>query len=200
MIPVAVAPNKFARGLDGTGRSVPDAYEVVDVREALVRTYATDAHLVAYVLPGRAKQPRINKTGVGIPAGDAYRAGVLVRRRQRWARAVDSTSSSLPRPRSKTPTPSFCTPPASTTRPTGAASCSRSPSPLASTPSSPASAGGSCRSRRRAFASTGRVEIGRATFASRTCGAQGASIGVHGSILRGWLQWRSPRCLSKAEA
>lgn len=61
---VAVAPDKYAKGFDGTGREVPDAYEVMEVAEALERTYSTDAHLVTYVVADADRQPRINKTGL----------------------------------------------------------------------------------------------------------------------------------------
>jgi hypothetical protein len=61
---VAVAPTKFAKGFDGTGREVPDAYEIVDLRAALERVYTTDAHLVTYVVEGAAHQPRLNKPGL----------------------------------------------------------------------------------------------------------------------------------------
>lgn len=64
MTRVAVAPGKHAIGFDGSGREVSDAYEVVDLCEALERTYATDAHLVSYVVRGRTWQPRINKAGL----------------------------------------------------------------------------------------------------------------------------------------
>jgi hypothetical protein len=61
---VAVAAGTRFRGFDGTDRIVPDAYEVVELREALERTYTTDAHLVSYVVRGRTRQPRINKEGL----------------------------------------------------------------------------------------------------------------------------------------
>lgn len=61
---VAVAPNKFTKGFDGSGRSIPHAYQVLELTEALTRTYSTDAHLVAYVVEGAARQPRINKSGL----------------------------------------------------------------------------------------------------------------------------------------
>ena len=66
---VAVAANKFARGIDGSGREVPLAYEVVDLAAALTRAYRTDAHLVTYVVPGAARQARVNKPGLAsLPA------------------------------------------------------------------------------------------------------------------------------------
>ena len=61
---VAVAPDKYARGFDGSGRVVPEAYEVLELREALGRVYSTDAHLVTYVVDGAKRQPRINKLGL----------------------------------------------------------------------------------------------------------------------------------------
>jgi len=38
---VAVAPDKFAKGFDGSGRIVPDAYEVLELR-ALVKHHPTN--------------------------------------------------------------------------------------------------------------------------------------------------------------
>ncbi len=64
MARVAVAPTKFAQGVDGSGRDVPSPYEVEELETALRRDYRTDAHLVTYVVQGRARQPRINKTGL----------------------------------------------------------------------------------------------------------------------------------------
>ncbi len=64
MTRVAVAPSKFARGLDATGRRVSADYEVLDLTDALTRIYPTDAHLVTYVIPGATHQPRINKPGL----------------------------------------------------------------------------------------------------------------------------------------
>ncbi len=61
---VAVARDARALGFDGSGRSVPDAYEVLDLREALERVYTTDAHFVTYVVEGAARQPRLNKSGL----------------------------------------------------------------------------------------------------------------------------------------
>ena len=63
---VAVAKGKRAFGVGGAGAVDWRAYEVLEVRDALTRTYATDAHLVTYVLPGAARQPRINKAGLPI--------------------------------------------------------------------------------------------------------------------------------------
>jgi hypothetical protein len=61
---IAVAPNKFAKGFDGSGRSVPLAYTVVELKAALEHAFQSDAHLVTYVVQGGRKQPRINKTGL----------------------------------------------------------------------------------------------------------------------------------------
>ena len=61
---VAVARGVRSRGFDGSGRAVADAYEVMDLREALERQYETDAHLVTYVVDGATRQPRINKPGL----------------------------------------------------------------------------------------------------------------------------------------
>ena len=61
---VAVARDVRSRGFDGSGRAVADAYEVMDLREALERQYDTDAHLVTYVVDGATRQPRINKGGL----------------------------------------------------------------------------------------------------------------------------------------
>ena len=76
---VAVAPSKFSAGIDGIadgnitnlrGLHVDlDAYEVLELRTALLATYASDAHLVAYTLRGgdgtiAPQQPRINKPGL----------------------------------------------------------------------------------------------------------------------------------------
>lgn len=61
---VAVAPDKFTRGFDGSGREAPERYEVLELRDALTRTYGTDAHLVTYVVVGAKRQPRINKAGL----------------------------------------------------------------------------------------------------------------------------------------
>ena len=64
MTRVAVAPTKYTRGLNGTGRVVPDAYEVLDVVDALTSVYATDAHLVSYLVGDGARQCRVNKPGL----------------------------------------------------------------------------------------------------------------------------------------
>jgi hypothetical protein len=61
---IAVASHARSLGFDGSGREVPDAYEVLDLREALERVYATDAHFVTYVVEGASRQPRLNKPGL----------------------------------------------------------------------------------------------------------------------------------------
>lgn len=61
---VAVAPNCRQRGFDGKRTDVRDAYDVMAVEEALHKTYYSDAHLVAYVVKGAKRQPRINKAGL----------------------------------------------------------------------------------------------------------------------------------------
>jgi hypothetical protein len=61
---VAVARHRRIPGFDGIRDNVCEAYEVVELRDALERRYKTDAHLVAYVVPGAARQPRINKPGL----------------------------------------------------------------------------------------------------------------------------------------
>jgi hypothetical protein len=61
---VAVAKNTFARGYNGPGSKARPVYVVKELREALLATYKTDAHLVSYVVRGAAVQPRINKPGL----------------------------------------------------------------------------------------------------------------------------------------
>jgi hypothetical protein len=61
---IAVASDIHNRGFDGSGRPANDAYEVMDLREALERVYRTDAHFVSYVVEGATRQPRINKPGL----------------------------------------------------------------------------------------------------------------------------------------
>jgi len=61
---VAVAPSRNQFGFDGSERKVTSAYEVLDLGEALLRVYPTDAHLVTYVVRGATRQPRINKGGL----------------------------------------------------------------------------------------------------------------------------------------
>ena len=34
---VAVAPNKYAKGFDGSGRKIPFAFEILDLKDALTR-------------------------------------------------------------------------------------------------------------------------------------------------------------------
>jgi hypothetical protein len=63
-VKIAVAPHARSLGFDGSGRQVRDAYEVLDLRDALERIYATDAHFVTYVVEGAERQPRINKPGL----------------------------------------------------------------------------------------------------------------------------------------
>ncbi|MCC6649275.1 MAG: hypothetical protein IT374_27360 [Polyangiaceae bacterium] len=64
MTRVAVAPNKYARGVEPGRDGVPAIYVVRELREALTRVYRTDAHLVSYVVDGATRQPRINKPGL----------------------------------------------------------------------------------------------------------------------------------------
>ncbi|MCC7540352.1 MAG: hypothetical protein IT379_29315 [Deltaproteobacteria bacterium] len=52
MTRVAVAPNKYARGVEPGRLEVPAVYVVRELREALTRVYRTDAHLVSYVVGG----------------------------------------------------------------------------------------------------------------------------------------------------
>lgn len=61
---VAVAPHWRIPGFDGVRQNVREAYEVLELRDALERRYKTDAHLVAYVVSGASRQPRINKPGL----------------------------------------------------------------------------------------------------------------------------------------
>jgi hypothetical protein len=63
-VKVAIAPHARSLGFDGSGREVPDAYEILELREGLERVYTTDAHFVTYVVEGAARQPRINKPGL----------------------------------------------------------------------------------------------------------------------------------------
>ena len=64
MTRVGVAPTKYALGLNGTGRRVDYAFEILELADALTRVYRTDAHLVTYVVGEGAVQPRVNKPGV----------------------------------------------------------------------------------------------------------------------------------------
>ena len=61
---VAVAPRFKIAGFDGRRTSAPNAFEVLELRDALTRVYPTNAHLVTYVVPGLRRQPRINKPGL----------------------------------------------------------------------------------------------------------------------------------------
>ena len=61
---VAVAPHRGFRGFDGIRERVAEAYQVLDLHDALTREYRTDAHLVTYVVPGARRQPRVNKPGL----------------------------------------------------------------------------------------------------------------------------------------
>ncbi len=80
---IAVARNTFARGVEGSdtdwrvpgGR--PTAYEIVELVDALERTYTTDAHLVAYTMRTPSgeclsRQPRINKNGLPWVLGEGF--------------------------------------------------------------------------------------------------------------------------------
>ena len=64
MTRVAVVPHTWTKGFDGVRKKVEEAYEVLELHEALERKYSDDAHLVAYVVPGATRQPRINKPGL----------------------------------------------------------------------------------------------------------------------------------------
>lgn len=69
---LAVAPTKFAQGIDATkeGRAAaPEVYTCTHLDTMLRETYPTDAHFVAYVCHDEkgsplATQPRINKGGI----------------------------------------------------------------------------------------------------------------------------------------
>ncbi len=80
---IAVAPTKFARGVEGADSdwrgagARPASYEVVELVEALERTYTTDAHLVAYTMRSSSgelllRQPRINKPGLGWVTSEGF--------------------------------------------------------------------------------------------------------------------------------
>jgi hypothetical protein len=100
---VAVAPNRHGYGVESTaddwrappgddrnGRvcrpgvvGVETRYEVMDLTNALAREYATDAHLVAYVLrdprgASSLRQPRINKNGLGFVRSLGYSVTIEV--------------------------------------------------------------------------------------------------------------------------
>ena len=61
---IAVGRHEKIPGFGGRRKDVPEAFRVLDLREALTRVYPTDAHAVTYVIPGAAWQPRINKPGL----------------------------------------------------------------------------------------------------------------------------------------
>jgi len=61
---VAVAKHFKIAGFDGRRRDVREAFEVLELHDALTRVYSTEAHLVSYVVPGAKRQPRINKPGL----------------------------------------------------------------------------------------------------------------------------------------
>lgn len=61
---IAVAKNKYYKGFNGVHQNIPEAYEILELSDALERTYHTDAHLVAYIVPSATRQPRINKLGL----------------------------------------------------------------------------------------------------------------------------------------
>ncbi|MGE3675412.1 MAG: hypothetical protein AB7K71_37430, partial [Polyangiaceae bacterium] len=63
---VAVAPDKFSKGIKPGRTDVPHRYRVVELTEALEREYRSDAHLVTYCAPGHERQPRINKDGLSL--------------------------------------------------------------------------------------------------------------------------------------
>lgn len=80
---IAIAPTKFARGVEGPASDwrvkggCPTPYERVELTEALERTYTTDAHLVAYTIRSPAgeplaRQPRINKGGLPWVLGEGF--------------------------------------------------------------------------------------------------------------------------------
>lgn len=68
---VAVAPHARACALGGPrSDEAKDVYLIRELREALLDTYRTDAHLVAYVVEGHEAQPRIYKSAwetLGVP-------------------------------------------------------------------------------------------------------------------------------------
>jgi hypothetical protein len=61
---IAVAPNKYARGFQPGQEKPREVYRVVELREALEHVYFTEAHLVAYLVEGATRQPRVNKPGL----------------------------------------------------------------------------------------------------------------------------------------
>ena len=64
MTSIAVGRHEKIPGFGGRRKDVPEAFRVLDLREALTRVYPTDAHAVTYVIPGAKWQPRINKPGL----------------------------------------------------------------------------------------------------------------------------------------
>lgn len=62
---VAVAPRFRIAGFDGRRRNVSDAFEVLELRDALTRVYSTDAHLVTYVVPGASRHPLLSNSEKG---------------------------------------------------------------------------------------------------------------------------------------
>lgn len=64
MTRVAVAPNKYARGFQPGREDAPAVYAVRELRAALEDVYPTAAHLVAYLVEGATRQPRVNKQGL----------------------------------------------------------------------------------------------------------------------------------------
>ncbi len=61
---VAVARGKYAKGFQKGQENAPLAYQIRELRAALTRVYATDAHLVAYLVDGLERQPRVSKPGL----------------------------------------------------------------------------------------------------------------------------------------
>lgn len=74
---IAVAPHRELKGFDGVtpGRGL-ELYRVRPLREALLDSYASDAHFVAYVVEGRETQPRILKRAWEL-LGDPVSIGVF---------------------------------------------------------------------------------------------------------------------------
>lgn len=58
---IAVAANKFAKGMDHASDVVEMAYSPIEIHDALSRNYPGDAHFVAYTIANAGRQPRINK-------------------------------------------------------------------------------------------------------------------------------------------
>ena len=74
---VAVAPDKYSKGLPDP-EAKPGFYEVLEIREALARTYRSDAHLVAYTVEGAGRQARINKAGLALFPGGRVTVNVFI--------------------------------------------------------------------------------------------------------------------------